>query len=336
MTDVQNRQIVLVSRPVGIPGPEHFALRSEPLAPLEQGQIRVENLYLSVDPAQRGYVNDENNYVPPLPIGGVMKGLAVGRVVESQDPNLQPGEYLYGWFGWQDYWSGNADGVLRRLKVDQAPLSVGAGVLGINGLTAWLALHDIGKPKAGETVLVTAAAGAVGSLVGQLASHAGCRTVAVVGSDEKGQRCVERYGYDAYVNYREPLDEALAKVCPEGVDIFFDNVAGPIADIVLRHMNLFGRVVQCGTLSVPVWTPAPQGPRNEREVLTRRLNIQGFVIFDHQARFDAAAEVLAEMLAQGTLQYDEDIETDMALAPRALLDVYEGRNNGKKLIHLRD
>lgn len=336
MSERMNRRVVLARRPVGVPGPEHFRLEAQSLDTPAAGQFVVENLYLSVDPAQRGYVNDENNYAPPVPIGDVMRAMAVGRVIESHHPDFQPGEYLYGWFGWQDFWIGGEEGVLRRVDPRQAPLSAGAGLLGINGLTAWLALHDIGKPKAGDTVVVTAAAGAVGSLVGQLAKQTGCRTVAVVGSAEKGRICLERYGYDAYVDYHDDLDEALAQVCPQGVDLFFDNVAGPIADSIIRRMNLFGRVVQCGTMSVAVWLPPPQGPRIEREILTRRLRIEGFVIFDHIARFDTAAAALAELLAQGRLAYDEDVEDGLEHAPQALLDVYSGRNRGKKLIRLRN
>ena len=330
----RNRQVTLISRPVGVPEPRHFEMVSSPLAELQDGQFLVENLYLSVDPAQRGYVNEENNYSPPVPLGTVMRAMAVGRVAESRHPGFEVGEYLYGWFGWQDYWIGGPEGLLRRVDPSQAPLSAGAGLLGINGLTAWLALHEIGRPKAGDTVVVTAAAGAVGSLVGQLARLAGCRTVAVVGSDEKGELCLSRYGYDTYVNYRRPLDEALDLACPNGIDLFFDNVAGPIADTLIRRMNVFGRVVQCGTMSIPVWIPPPQGPRIEREILTRRLRIQGFVIFDHIARFDAAAVELSQLLAAGKLHYDEDIESDLARAPQALVDVYEGRNRGKKLIRL--
>lgn len=331
-----NRQVILVKRPVGVPKPEHFEVRSSSVGAVGDGQFLVENLYLSVDPAQRGYVNDENNYAPPVPLGAVMRAMAVGRVVESRHPEFQAGELLYGWFGWQDYWIGGAEGLLRRVDPAQAPVSAGAGLLGINGLTAWLALHEIGRPKPGDTVVVSAAAGAVGSLVGQLAKLAGCRTVAIVGSVEKGELCLSRYGYDAYIDYHQPLDEALSHACPNGVDVYFDNVAGVIADTVVRRLNLFGRVVQCGTMSIPVWLPPPQGPRIEREILTRRLRIEGFVIFDHIARFDVAATELAGLLAAGKLHYDEDIESDIAGAPQALVDVYEGRNKGKKLIHLRD
>lgn len=333
---MNNRQIVLISRPVGVPQPTHFELRISPVPPLIDGEFLVENIYLSVDPAQRGYVNDENNYSPPVALGTVMRAMAVGRVIDSRHPNFKVGDFLYGWFGWQDYCVCQPSALLRRVDPREAPLSAGAGLLGINGLTAYLALQDIGRPKPEETIVVTAAAGAVGSFVGQLGKLAGCRTVAVVGTDEKGTQCVERYGYDAYVNYRGSVAEALRNACPKGIDIFFDNVAGDLADIILRQMNLFGRIIKCGTISIPVWVPPPQGPRIDREILTRRLRIEGFIIFDHVARFDAAAAGLARLLAEGKLHYDEDVERDLARAPQALVDVYAGRNRGKKLVQLRD
>jgi NADPH-dependent curcumin reductase CurA len=179
-----NRQVVLKARPVGVPTPEHFELKTSPVPEPKDGEFLVENYVLSVDPAQRGYVNDENNYAPPVPIGAVMRAMAVGKVTVSKHPDVPVGRWLYGWFGWQDWCVATPAQILRRVDPEQAPISMGAGLLGINGLTAYLALHDIGKPKPGETVLVTAAAGAVGSLVGQLARQAGARPVAVVGSDE--------------------------------------------------------------------------------------------------------------------------------------------------------
>jgi NADPH-dependent curcumin reductase CurA len=183
--------------------------------------------------------------------------------------------------------------------------------------------------------LVSAAAGAVGSIAGQLARQAGARPVALVGSDEKGRLCLDRYGYEAFVNYKKPLEAGLKAACPKGIDVFFDNTGGEILDTVLRQMAVFGRVIQCGTMSIPSWAPNPVGPRNEREILTRRLRIKGFVIFDHIKRFDETAAKLAKMLAEGTIRYAEDVEGDIAKAPQALVDVYAGRNSGKKLIWLR-
>lgn len=332
---MQNRQIVLKSRPVGIPKPEHFALQVQPVPVLKDGEFLVENHYLSVDPAQRGYVNDENNYAPPVALGAVMRAMAVGKVIASQCAEVSTGCFLYGWFGWQDYCVATPALILRRVDPAQAPLSTGAGLLGINGLTAHMALHDIGQPKPGETVLVTAAAGAVGSIVGQLARQAGARPVAVVGSEEKGQQCMAEYGYQAYINYKQPLEAALRTLCPQGVNVFFDNTGGEIADVVIRQMASFGRVIQCGTMSIASWVPNPTGPRNDREILTRRLRIEGFVIFDHLARFDATAAELVQLLNTGKLRYAEDIGVDIASAPQALVDVYSGRNKGKKLIKLR-
>ena len=332
----ENQQLLLVRRPVGVPGPEHFELVNSGLPGLSEGQVLVANLLLSVDPAQRGYANDEGNYAPPVALGAVMRSLAVGRIIESRDPAHPVGEVVYGWFGWQTLCVCDASAILRVVRPTRLPLEASAGLLGINGLTAWMALHDIGAPKPGQTVLVTAAAGAVGSIVGQLAQAAGCRVIAVVGSPEKGRCCVARYGYDAWVDYHQPLETALAEAAPEGVDIFFDNVGGPIADAVYTRMNLFGRVIQCGTLSTSSWQSPPQGPRIEREVLTRRLRIQGFVIFDHQARFADVAERLAAMAESGALRHDHDVVKGIEEAPQALVDVYAGRNRGKKLVCLRE
>ncbi len=331
-----NHQLILTSRPVGVPQPSHFELVSRPVPELEPGDILVENVYLSVDPAQRGYVNEENNYVPPVQIGEVMRSLAVGRVAATAHPDFSVGEHLYGWFGWQDYCVCQPAAVLRRVDPKQAPLSAAAGLLGITGLTAYLALHLIGQPKPGETILITAGAGAVGSIAGQLSRLAGCRAIAVVGSDAKGAQCLDEFGYSAYVNYRGSLGADLTRASPDGVDVFFDNVAGDIADTAVRRMNRFGRVIVCGTISIPVWIPVPQGPRVEREILTRRLRLEGFVIFDHMARFEAVAAELAALLNSGKLRIREDISEDLASAPQALADLYRGRNEGKRLIRLRD
>lgn len=331
---MQNQRIVLASRPVGIPEAHHFALDTQMLPELREGELRIDNIYLSVDPAQRGYVNEESNYAPPVGIGETMRALAVGRVGASRHPNFSADDYVYGWFGWQQHAICTPAAVLRRVDRRQAPLPAAAGLLGINGLTASLALQNIGQPRDGETLLVSAAAGAVGSVVGQLGRRLGCRCIAVVGSEEKGELCMQRYGYHAYLNYRRPLPEALQALCPQGVDIHFDSVGGEIADLVLRQMRPFGRVIQCGTVSVPSWAPVPSGPRVERELLTRRLRMQGFVIFDHQARFDAVAAELAALMRAGALQYDEDIEEGLEKAPQALVDVYAGRNRGKKLIRI--
>lgn len=328
-----NRRVLLASRPRGIPLAENFALDEVAIPVPEIGQFVVRNVYLSVDPAQRGWASAEANYSEPVTLGEPMRALAVGEVVASRREDFSPGEFLYGWFDWQDYCLADPSKVLRRVDLTQGSLSAHAGVLGINGLTAHLALMNNGRPRPGNTVLVSTAAGAVGSIAGQIARNLGCRTIGLTGSDAKVLRCQERFGYDVALNYRtSDLGAALRAAAPDGIDVFFDNAGGAILDQVLRQMAIGGRVVQCGTVSVPQWTPAPTGMRNEREVLTRRLQWSGFVIFDRSADFNAAAQTLADWLAQGKLVHDEDIARGIEHAPGALAELYRGENSGKKLI----
>jgi NADPH-dependent curcumin reductase len=332
-TPDRNRRVLLTSRPVGIPQADHFALDEASLEPVGEGQFRVRNLYLSVDPAQRGWANEGANYADPVPIGGVMRALAVGVVVETRHPDFPVGLHLYGWFGWQDYAVVGPQALMTRIDHVQAPLSAYAGVLGMNGVTAQIALSKIGQPREGDTVLVTTAAGAVGSVVGQLAREAGCRVVGLTGDDDKVARCTARFGYHAAANYkRGDLTEIIASLAPKGVDVFFDNVGGPILDSVIRQMNIAGRIVQCGTASVANWYPVPSGLRNEREVLMRRLIWGGFVIFDHKPDFPAAIAALAALIEAEKLVYDEDIANGYAAAPGAIARLYAGENVGKSLI----
>jgi NADPH-dependent curcumin reductase len=328
-----NRRVILSSRPVGIPQAAHFALDEIALDAVGEGQFRVRNIYLSVDPAQRGWANEGTNYADPVLLNGVMRALDVGVIVETRHADFPVGLHLYGWFGWQDYAVVGPEAIMTRIDAVQAPLSAYAGVLGMNGLTAELALTKIGRPRAGDTVLVTTAAGAVGSVVGQLAREAGCRVVGLTGEDDKVERCTARFGYDAAANYkRGDLTETVAALAPGGVDVFFDNVGGPILDAVIRTMNVGGRIVQCGTASIANWVPAPAGLRNEREVLMRRLLWGGFVIFDHKSDFPVAMEALTALIAAGKLAYDEDIAEGYDAAPGAIARLYAGENMGKSLI----
>jgi NADPH-dependent curcumin reductase len=325
--------VLLTSRPVGVPQAEHFALDEVALEPLGEAQFRVRNIYLSVDPAQRGWANEGANYSDPVPIGGVMRSLAVGVVVETRHADFPLGLHLYGWFGWQDYAVVGPEALMTRIDAVQVPLSAYAGVLGMNGLTAHLALSKIGQPREGDTVLVTTAAGAVGSVVGQLAKEAGCLVVGLTGDDEKVTRCKERFGYASAANYKKAkLDETVAALAPNGIDVFFDNVGGSILDSVIRQMNIAGRIIQCGTASIANWYPVPTGARNEREVLMRRLTWGGFVIFDHQADFPKAVDQLVTLVSAGKIVYDEDIAVGYQAAPSAIARLYAGDNSGKSLI----
>ena len=332
-----NRRVLLTSRPVGIPQAGHFTLDEAPLEPVGEGQFRVRNLYLSVDPAQRGWANEGTNYADPVPLGSVMRALAVGQIVESRHADFPVGLHVYGWLGWQDYAVVGPEALMTRIDHVAAPLSAYAGILGMNGLTAWLALNKIGRPREGDTVLVTTAAGAVGSAVGQLARNAGCRVVGLTGDDAKVARCTARFGYHAAANYKAgDLAELVAALVPQGTDVFFDNVSGPILDTVIRTMNVGGRIVQCGTASIANWLPAPSGLRNEREVLMRRLQWGGFVIFDHAADFAEALAHLAPMVAEGQLVHDEDIAAGFDAAPGAIARLYAGENEGKSLLFIGD
>lgn len=325
-----NRRVLLVRRPQGVPQPEDFALDEAPVPEPGPGQFLVRTIYLSVDPAQRGWASAEANYAQPVPLGGPMRGLAVGAVVRSNDPEVAEGEFLYGWFGWQDYAAVDRSAILTRARA-AVPLSAHAGLLGINGLTAYIALTQLGRPAAGDTLLVSTAAGSVGSFVGQIGGILGCRTIGLTGDDAKVERCRSRYGYGEAHNYRTA---DLPAVLPSALDIYFDNTGGGILDLALRRMAPGGRIIQCGTAANQAWTPPPTGPRPEREVMTRRLTWSGFVIFDHAARFEEASRQLAAWHAEGRIAYDEDVSDGIAHAPGAIAELYAGRNRGKKLIYV--
>ena len=332
-----NRRALLVQRPKGIPQAADFRLDDVPLEVVGDGQFRVRNIFLSVDPAQRGWANDGTKYAPPIPLGTVMRSLAVGIVVESRCASVPIGLYLYGWFGWQDYAVVNQQDIFTRIESVDAPLSAYAGVLGMNGLTAWLALSLIGRPRPDDTVLITTAAGAVGSLVGQIARTQGCHVVGLTGNENKIRQCTGRFGYHAAGSYKtDDLTTVVTALAPDGVDVFFDNVGGAILDHVIRRMNIGGRIVQCGTASVSNWTPPPCGLRNEREILSRRLQWGGFVIFDYQHAFSDVLAKLVPQVVSGALVYDEDIQTGIDHAPDAIARLYNGNNTGKSLIFIGD
>jgi NADPH-dependent curcumin reductase len=334
-TTTINRRIVLASRPDGIPEPGHFRRDDQPLPQLQAGQLLVRNLYLSIDPAQRGWVNAGNNYSNPVAIGDVMRSLAVGVVEQSRNDNYRVGVHVYGWLGWQDYCVANADSIWLTVDPQNGPLTTALGVLGINGLTAFLALNEIGCPKPGETVVVSTAAGAVGSIVGQIARRDGCHVVGLTGSNAKAQRCVSDYGYQLALNYHdEQLSQRVKDACPRGVDVFFDNTSGSIADAVWPHLNSHARIVQCGTAAIANWLPPPVALRRDRDLLVKRLRHAGFVIFDHAAKFPETIATLGTWLREGTLKYRDDIEVGLDRAPHALAAIYRGENEGKKIIML--
>ena len=336
MMPARNRQVRLKSRPSGIPQAEHFEIVVAPVPELRDGELLVRNDFLSVDPAMRGWVSAVANYSKPVGIGEVMRSFAAGEVIGSHHPEYVVGDKVMGMLGWQEYALSDGGEITRKVKEADLPLSASLGVLGLNGVTAYFALLDVGRPRAGDTVVVSTAAGAVGATVGQIAKLAGCRTVGIAGGATKTALCREAFGYDEAIDYKAPdLDAALAAACPRGIDVYFDNTAGAISDAVLCHLAIGARVVICGTASVASWDPPPTGPRVERHLLVKRAGMQGFIVFDYQHRYEEAVSRLADWVRAGRLHYREDILDGIEQAPGAIAGLYRGENLGKRLIRLR-
>ena len=331
-----NHQVRLKARPDGIPEARHFELAEAPMPEPRDGQFLVRNLYLSVDPAMRGWVSAVANYSKPVEIGEVMRSRDVGEVIASRHPDYRVGEHVVGWLGWQEYAVSDGKGIIRRVSETDLPLSAALGVLGMNGVTAYFGLLDVGEPKPGETVVVSTAAGAVGSAVGQIAKINGCRAVGIAGGPLKTRLCRDEFGYDAAIDYKstDDLDRALAQACPDGVDIYFDNTSGRISDAVLRRINKRARIVICGTASLSSWDPWPQGPRVERHLLVKSARMQGFLVFDYEHRTAEAVPQLAQWVREGKLRYRDDILDGLDKAPDAIAGLYRGENLGKRLIKL--
>lgn len=331
-----SRRVVLHSRPDGIPQAEHFRITEAPVPDLAPGEVLVRNQFLSVEPAMRGWVSAVANYSTPVGLGEVMRAFAAGEVVASRHPGFIAGDKVTGAFGWQDHAVVAGSAIERKVTETDLPLSLALGVLGINGLTAYFGLLDIGEPKPGDTVVVSTAAGAVGSAVGQIAKIAGCRTVGIAGGADKVRQCREEFGFDAAIDYKatNDLDTALAEALPGGANVYFDNTSGAVSDAVLRHIAMGARIVICGTASVSSWDPWPTGPRPERHLLVKRARMQGLLIFDYQHRFAEARARLAAWVREGRLAYAEDILDGIEAAPDAIAGLYRGENRGKRLIRL--
>ncbi|MGG5820844.1 NADP-dependent oxidoreductase [Falsiroseomonas sp. HW251] len=331
-----NRQVRLRARPTGIPQAEHFEIVEAPLPPLADGHFRLRNAFLSVDPAMRGWVSAVANYSAPVGIGEVMRSFAVGEVVESRNKFYAVGDRLVGMFGWQHYADSDGADVTRRVREADIPLSAQLGVLGLNGVTALLGLTRLGDPRAGETVVVSTAAGSVGATVGQIAKILGCRTVGITGGPTKVALCREEFGYDEALDYRAETDlaGAIARACPKGVDVYFDNTAGAVSDAVMQNLAVGARVVICGTASISSWDPPPMGPRVERHLLVKRARMQGFLYFDHLDGQEDAIDRLAGWLREGKLVHREDVLEGLDAAPDAIAGLYRGENLGKRVIRL--
>ena len=333
---MKNRQIWLCSRPNGIPQAADFAIREAGMPTISDGEFLVRNQFLSADPAMRGWIADTSTYWPRIEVGDTMRAFSVGDVIESRNPAYAVGDKVMGIFGWQDYAAVKQPQVMRKVLEADLPLSLSLGVLGLNGLTAYFGLLEVCHPKAGETIVVSTAAGGVGSAVGQIAKIRGCRAIGFAGGPEKVRQCVEDFGYDAAIDYRAEtdLDSALARHCPEGIDAFFDNTSGAVHDAVLRRINLGARIAICGTASFASWDPWNEGPRPERHLLVKRAIMQGFLTTDFAARYEEAVAALARWIREGKLKYREDILQGIEAAPASIAMLYAGENRGKLIIKL--
>ena len=335
MQPATHAQVLLKSRPHGVPQAEHFEVVQTKLPALAAGEFLVRNHFLSVEPAMRGWVNAAANYADPVPVGSVMRSFAAGEVVASRHDGYAEGDHVMGMLGWQDYAVSNGTGIRRKVLERDLPLSLSLGVLGINGITAYFALTEVGEPQAGETVVVSTAAGSVGSAVGQIAAILGCRTVGIAGGPVKAAMCVDDFGYDAAIDYKhDDLTAALARHCPQGVDVYYDNTSGAITDAVVQHINRKARIVVCGTASVSSWDPWPSGPRIERHLLNKAARMQGFLVWDYEHRYEEAVAKLAGWVRSGQLRYREEILDGIEAAPDAIAGLYRGENLGKRLIRL--
>ncbi len=331
-----NRRIVLASRPKGLPVPQNFRLEEVPIPSAPDGGFAVRNHWLSLDPYMRGRMDAAKSYAKSVEIGEIMEGGTIGEVIESRNDKFKVGEFVTGRIGWQEY--GTSDGVgATKIDASSAPLSAYLGVLGMPGVTAWVGLLDIGQPKAGETVVVSAASGAVGSVVGQIAKIHGARAVGIAGGKAKCDYVVNELGFDACVDYKAgALYDMLKAACPKGIDVYFENVGGAITDTVLALMNPFSRMPVCGLISQYNAASADDlhGIKNICSVLTNRIKMQGFIVSDRMELWRPARADLATWLAEGKLKYRESVVAGLANAPEALIGLLQGRNFGKQLVKL--
>ena len=328
-----NRQIRLKDRPAGIPSAGNFEIGDLPMPAVADGAVLRRTIYLSLDPYMRGRMSDAASYAQPVAIGDVMCGHTVSQVVESRHPDFRAGDYVTGYDGWQQY-AVSAGKDLRVLDPGSAPISTALGVLGMPGMTAFVGLMDIAQPKPGETVVVSAASGAVGAVVGQLAKITGCRAVGVAGSADKCRYVVDELGFDACVNYKtDDLVPALRAACPKGVDIYFENVGGAVFVAVLRVLNQGARIPLCGMISEYNATENPPGP-NLRALLVKRAMIKGFIVSDHGDRAPAFLRECAPLVRDGKIKFREDIVEGLEKAPSALIGLFEGWNFGKMLVRV--
>jgi NADPH-dependent curcumin reductase CurA len=336
MSTLQNRRFTLVKRPTGMAKGTDFDFSTVAAGEPGNGEVLLRVLYVSLDPAMRGWMNESRSYIAPVGLGEVMRALGAGRVVASKDPSLSPGDFATGLAGVQDYAVVSAK-ELNKVDPHLAPLPRYLGTLGGTGLTAYFGLLEVGQPKAGETVVVSAAAGATGAVVGQIAKIQGCRSVGIAGGSGKCNYLLEELGFDAAIDYKsEDVRTALNRHCPDGVDVYFDNVGGEILDIVLAQLARKGRVVLCGAISQYNNPADVRGPKNYLSLLINSARMEGFIVFNYRERYSEGIQALAAWMAQGKLKAREDIVEGLENFPEALLKLFRGENLGKLVIKVAE
>jgi NADPH-dependent curcumin reductase CurA len=335
-----NRRIVLASRPTGVPAQENFRLEEEPVRELQDGEVLLENQVMAIDPAVRGMLDDVKSYMPPVPIGGLIPTMVLGRVVKSRNPQFKEGDYGRGFIGWEEYSVLNPSSVgFENVRIDSAlPLTAYMGAVGWSGITAYVGLKRYGEMRESDEVLISAAAGAVGSVAGQVARLSGCRVVGTVGSADKAQIVTETLGMDAAINYRAvaDLDAAIVEAFPNGIDLYFDNVGGHTLDTVLPRMKAFGRIAVCGMISNYNHQTEPYPIRNLWQVLVNRITMRGFLAYEATDMLEEAQAALARWVIDGKLVATENVATGLENTPAAFIRLMSGETTGKTLVRLND
>ena len=330
-----NKIIILKSRPEGLPSLENFEIVEAKIPQPEEGEILLKSKYVSVDPYLRGRMRDEKSYIESFKLGEPLESGIIAEVVESKNKNFKKGDFVNGILQWKEYQTTPGNG-LNIVDRKNAPLKAYLGILGLTGMTAYLGLTKIGKPVSGETLLVSGAAGAVGSVVGQIGKIMGCRVVGIAGGDEKTERIKEKFGFDEVIDYKhvDDMKQAIARACPSGVDIYFDNVGGETLDAALQNMNRFGRVVNCGAISLYNETKIPQGPRVESILIKNSLSMQGFIVSNFIKDFGPAQKQLAQWMEEDKLSYMETVMEGFENIPKAFIGLFTGKNKGKMIVNI--
>ncbi len=330
---MKNKVIILEKRPVGKPTLDNFKFLEEEMPKAGPGEVLLKTKYVSVDPYLRGRMNDTKSYVPPFQLQKPIQSGVIAEVIESENNKFPKGSFVSDILDWKEYQTSNGDGLMPA-DPEAASLSAYLGILGMTGLTAYLGLTEIGKPKAGETLFVSGAAGAVGSVVGQIGKILGCRVVGLAGTDEKVALLKSKFGFDEAFNYKTTVDlkKAIATACADGIDVYFDNVGGEISDNVMASMNRFGRVVVCGAISLYNETEIPYGPRVQPMLITKSILMQGFIVSNYADKFRQAIGQIAGWLKEGKLTYEETVVEGFDKIPEAFIGLFEGKNEGKMVV----